>query len=144
MVFRKCARRLALTVPPGGAEHMFCNDSSVMGCLESKYLHTLHFGRPQLEPIKRCQPEPTELLVYRPLPTDSCLLPGPAELLAASPLAPFPWFLVLRPLLLICPSQENAKIVSVAPVLKLCFKLFMCMQYSLVGITWPVSKQDLG
>lgn len=71
MGFRKFARRVALTwfsgVPPGGAEHMFRNGSSVMGCLESKYLNTLRLGRPQLEPIKRCQPKPTELLVYRPL-----------------------------------------------------------------------------
>lgn len=40
---------------PVCAEHMFRNGPSVMGCLEPKYLNTLRVGRPQLEPIKRCQ-----------------------------------------------------------------------------------------
>lgn len=127
MVFKKFARLVALTrfsALPGDAEHMFRNGPSVMGCLESKYLNTLRRERPQLEPIKRCQPAiPTELHVYRPLPialsSVSFYVPltmpltdGFHWLCAASrSLSSGNRLLVpgIGLLLLICPSQEKAK-----------------------------------
>lgn len=110
---------------PGDAEHMFRNGPCVMGCLESKYLNTLRIGRPQLEPIKRCQ---LRFRFRASTFTDSSLLPflfsshqqcpshtgAPCCLSSGTRLlVPGTWTRSF-----ICHSQKNAMAFSVAPVLK--------------------------